>query len=424
MRTRDLIEGVLNRASVFKSKEKLYPEYVPPELPHRERQLKELALLFRPLLTEPGQISQRVLLVGGIGTGKTVTARAFGREFSSLARSRGINLEYIHVNCHRDRTLYMVVSSIAKQVGMPIPTRGLSAQEIYLGLLEYLEDENKYVIIALDEFDYFIDFAGSDAVYFLVRTYDEYPEYTKRLNFIFIARNTISLSKLDPATESYLLRNIIRFEPYTAKELYDILDSRRNLAFYEGTVSDEILNYIAEIEGRDTGGKGNARVAIEILLLAGEAADSEGAPRVTLEHVRKAHVMVNPEIAILYDTLVYLQLHEILFLLAAVRVLRRKQQPYVRIGEVEEEYRSICEEVGEKPRRHTQVYEYAMNLKKLGLIEAKTSGKGYRGKSTLIGINAGPLEFLELKIIDILGRKLGEKIVKGENNVDRTSILK
>ena len=51
-----------------------------------------------------------------------------------------------------------------------------------------------------------------------------------------------------------------------------------------------------------------------------------------------------------------------------------------------------------------------MNLKKLGLIEAKTSGKGYRGKSTLIGINAGPLEFLELKVLDILNKKIGERV--------------
>ncbi len=408
MRTRDIIASVIDRPSVFKSKEKLFPEYVPPELPHRERQLRELAQLFKSVIVNPGQISQRVLLTGNIGTGKTAAARVFGREIVSLARSRGISLEYVHINCHRDRTLYAVVSSIAKQIGMSVPNRGLSAYEIYSAILEYLEDENKYVIITLDEFDYFIETAGSDAVYFLIRTYDEFSEYTRRINFIFITRNTTALSRLDDATETYLLRNIIHFYPYTSDELYDILDSRRSLAFYEDTVPDEVLRYIAEIHGRDRGGEGNARAAIETLLVAGEAADAEGAPRITIEHVRKAYVKANPQITILYDRLITLQLHELLFLLAVVRTLKRSQQAYVRIGEVEEEYKYICEELGEKPRRHTQVYEYAMNLRKLDLIETKTSGRGYRGKSTLIGISMAPLDPLENRILDIIKRRIGE----------------
>ncbi|KSW11936.1 cell division control protein Cdc6 [Pyrodictium occultum] len=403
---RDIIESVLEHPSVFKSKEKLYPEYVPAYLPHREDQLKSLATYFRPLLLEPGAISQRVLLVGSIGTGKSATARRFGSDFKHLARQRGIKLEYVHVNCHRDRTLYFVVQEIARQLHIPIPPRGLSAQEMFQIILKHLENRDTYVIITLDEFDYFIEVAGNDAVYFLIRTYDEHPELTKRISYIFITRGLTSLSRLDSATESYLVRNVIHFKPYTSSELFDILKYRSVEAFYEGTVSDDVLSYIAEIVGVDTGGSGNARLALEILMLAGTEADDEGSPMLTIEHVRKAFAKTNPNLSIMInDVIRHLPLHELLILLAAIRVLRRSSEAYARIGEVEEEYQRVCEEIGEKPRRHTQVYEYIMDLKKRGVVDARVSGKGYRGKSTLIGISVGPLELLEKHVAEIIEYK-------------------
>jgi cell division control protein 6 len=400
---RDIIESVLERPSVFKSREKLYPEYVPPYLPHREEQLKGLASYFRSLLVEPGSLAQRVLLVGGIGTGKTATARRFGSDFRSLARQRGLRFEYVHVNCHRDRTLYLVMQEIARQLRIPIPPRGLAAQEMYHIILKHLENKDMYVIITLDEFDYFIEVAGNDAVYFLVRTYDEYPHMVKRVNFIFIARSLTSLGRLDSATESYLMRNVIHFKPYTSAELYDILNYRVQEAFHEGTVPDEVIRYIADLVGVDNGGSGNARLALEILMLAGNEADREGSSVVTIDHVRKAYTHTNPDLSVIVnDVLRHLPLHELLLLLAAVRVLKQTNEPYVRIGLVEEEYRTICEEYGEKPRRHTQIYEYVNDLKKRGVIEARLSGKGYRGKSTLIGISIGPLDALEKYITELI----------------------
>ncbi len=406
---RDIIESILERPSVFKSKEKLYPEHLPSYLPHREEQLKSLAAYFRNILLEPGSIAQRVLLVGGIGTGKTATARRFGSDFRALARQRGINLEYVHVNCHRDRTLYLVVQEIARQLRIPVPPRGLSAQEMYKIIMKQLENRDMYVIVTLDEFDYFIEVAGNDSVYFLVRTYDEYPNLAKRINFIFITRSLTSLGRLDSATESYIVRNVIHFKPYTSSELYDILKYRSQEAFYEGTVDDKVLEYIADLIGVDNGGSGNARLALEVLMLAGTEADKEGAQRVTIDHVRRAFTHANPNLSIMInDVIRHLPLHELLLLLAIVRLLKQKGEAYVRIGEVEEEYRNICEEYKEAPRRHTQIYEYVNDLKRRGVIDARLSGKGYRGKSTLVGVSLGPLEALEKFIQEIIEIKKGE----------------
>jgi len=405
--TEKIIERVLNKPSVFKAKEKLYPEYIPPSLPYREEQIRLLAQYFKPLLYSPGSISQRVFLHGPVGVGKTVTARTFGSVFTTKAKRRGINLQYIHVNCHRDRTVYNIVMEMAKYLRVPLPQRGLSAFELYAAILEYLEDNDIYVILALDEFDYFVKVSGSDALYFFIRTYDEYPEYTKRISFILIGRSLAELNSLDSATSSYLLRHMIAFKPYTSKELKAILRQRMELAFWEGTVEDDVINAIADIVGVDKGGDGNARAAIELLLRAGEAADYEGSPRVTLEHLRKAYASLagiegSSYMIIAKDMIIHLPLHELLIYAAAIKALKRSGRQYVRIGDVENEYEMLCEVFGERPRGHTQVYEYIRDLKQRGLIDTKTSGKGYRGRSTLIGIFNVPLDQLEKEVLRLI----------------------
>lgn len=402
-----IIEEELNKPTIFKSRESLTPEYIPDDLPHREKEIKALVSAFKHLITSPGSFSQRVLIVGSVGTGKTVTARVFGRDFTRAAKLKGYNIRYVHVNCHRNRTLYNVVSEIAKQLEIPLPSRGLSVKEMYDAILGYLDENDMYAIVTLDEFHYFASIAGGDAVYFIVRTYDDINASIKRLNFIFISLDTSKLSLLDSATESYLLRHMIKLKPYTSKELFDILKYRVSQAFYDGVVDDEVLKFIADYEGSDRGGGGNARHAIEILLLAGDIAENEGSDKVQLEHVRKAIMRTSREIINVSESILYSPVHELILLWAIIRLLRRTGRPFVKMGEVEKEYEVLCEVLGEHPRRHTQIYEYVMNLKKAGVVDARTSGKGLRGRTTLISIHYGPLDLFEKHVEDLVYKRLG-----------------
>ncbi len=401
-----IIEEELGKPTIFKSRESLAPEFIPDNLPHRENEIKALVAAFKHLITSPGSFSQRVLIVGSVGTGKTVTARVFGRDFSRIARLKGYNVRYVHINCHRNRTLYNVVAEMARQLEIPLPSRGLSVKEMYDAILGYLDENDIYAIVTLDEFHYFANIAGNDAVYFIVRTYDDIDTGIKRLNFIFISLDTSKLSLLDSTTESYLLRHMIKLNPYTSKQLYDILKYRAEQAFYDGVVDDDVLKFIADYEGYDHNGGGNARHALEILQLAGDMAEREGYTRITLDHVRKAIMRTSREIINISESILYSPLHELIVLWAIIRLLRRTSQPFVRIGEVEKEYEMLCEILGEQPRRHTQIYEYVMNLKKAGIIEARTSGKGLRGRSTLISLPYGPLDLFEKYVNDLVNKRL------------------
>uniref|UniRef100_A0A7J3ZLU1 ORC1-type DNA replication protein n=1 Tax=Fervidicoccus fontis TaxID=683846 RepID=A0A7J3ZLU1_9CREN len=403
----EIIGDVIQAPSVFKNKSILYPEYLPDRLPHREKQLKMLAQVFKPLLASPGETSQRVVLAGSYGTGKTATSRLFGKTFSLIAKNHGLNVKYVHVNCYKARTLPQVIHSIASGLEIFVPPRGLSVREMLKGILDELERKKQYAIVALDEFDYFTAAnAGTPAIYTIIRLYDDDMNRKKRMHFIFIVRSPQVLDALEPAISTFFLRNTIHFTPYTTKEIYDILGDRVPQAFFEGAVDDEVIKYISILEGADAEGAGSARTALEILVRAGESADSSGRSMVTIDDVRKAHVVVKPELAMLQDTIETLSPHELIVLLAIVKTLKESSSPFVRIGEVEKTYKMLCENYGERQRRHTQVYTYIMGMRSMRIVQTKSSGKGYRGKSTLIGISNAPLDILERRIEEILTKKL------------------
>ena len=69
-----IIEDELFSSSVIKDLHALDFDYVPAELPHRTEQLKKLAQMFKPLLTN---IAQNAFIRGPVGTGKTAIDEAF-----------------------------------------------------------------------------------------------------------------------------------------------------------------------------------------------------------------------------------------------------------------------------------------------------------------------------------------------------------
>ncbi len=377
----DIIANEIGRPTLFKDEGKLFPDHVPTNLVHRDTQLKALGRVFRVIMESPGAVAQKATLVGDVGVGKTAVAKRFGSTMEALAKERGINLRYVHVNCYKDRTLFLVVKKVAQQILPSIPDRGFSAQELFQTLWRILEAENIYLLLALDEIDFLISVAGEkDApLYYLSRVADEYLNRPQRLNLMLITRNLEFVSGLDRSVQSTLLHNVVRFDKYGVEQLYDIIRLRAYDAMKEGAVGEEVLSMIADISSP----RGDARYALELLWRAGKYADEEGAMKVMPEHVRKAQLDVSQfPMHIVLD----LPLHERLFLLSVAKVLKRSRAAYVTMGDVESTYRVLCESQGIEPRKHTQFWEYLQNLRNLGILYTKISGAGFRGKTTLIGL--------------------------------------
>jgi len=402
----DIIERELLGGTVFKDEGKLSLDYVPPTLPHREEELKTLTRAFRPVLEKPGKISPRVIVRGELGTGKTVLSKRFGLDFERIAVQRGVNLKYVHVNCRKEGSFYNILKNILTRhfQRRSLPSRGYSSQELLNFLVETLEKNNFYVVLALDELEALIEKEGGNPLFRLTRFYEDKPPNTpQRISLICIFREPECeevFKLIDRSTLSTLGFYTIKLEKYAAYQLKDILNQRVKEAFKEDTVLPETVELIADLAGR----YGDARFAIELLWLAGKYAEKTCSTKVQPEHVRAAQSYTHPTIKI--EDLKLTSLHEKLLLLAVARLLKNNESAYLSMGEVEKEYGVVCEEFNEKPRAHTQTWKYLKNLSQLGLVTTKVSGRGQRGKTTLIGL-AIPSEKLETEVLRLLEKAKG-----------------
>jgi cell division control protein 6 len=389
---------MLSYSSVFKDESKLDINYVPPRLPHRKAQLELLSQFFRFAIENPGRMTQRVLIVGKIGTGKTVLSQHFGLRMTREARQRNVNLHYVHVNCRECKgSSFMILQRVILRFYPNFPKRGYSAEELLQALMQILDEKNVYVILALDELEALIRSEGSDPIYSLTRIQEERPKTAQRLSLIGILRRIQDLDTLDPSTRSTLQRNIIHFKEYSKPQLRDILNDRLTWAFKESTVPSQTLDLIAEAAASEGG---DARYAIELLWRAGKYADTERSKEVLPEHARKAASSVYPVVR--KDTIAELSLHEKLFLLGIARRFKLTDAAHISIGEAEEAYAIVCEEYGEKRRKHTQLWKYAKQLSALDIIKTQPSSLGYRGKTTLISLSRIPASELERELSRVL----------------------
>lgn len=391
-------------SSVFKDESKLDINYIPQHLLHRRPQLNLLNQFFRFTIEDPGKMTQRALIIGKIGTGKTVLSQHFGLNLIKEAEERKINLKYVHINCRECKgSLFMILQRTITKFIPTFPRRGYSAEELLQALMQILDEENAYLILTLDELEALIRNEGSDPLYNLSRIQEDRLDDPKRLSLICILRQPKYLDKLDPSTRSTLQRNIIPMDEYSESQLIDILNERMNLAFIDGAVSDQTLNLIAE-QGYSEGG--NARYAIELLWRAGKYADASELREVSPECVRNAVVSVYPVVR--RDMIPSFSLHEKLFLLGIARHFKQTESAYMSMGEAEEAYTLVCEEYDKKPRGHTQLWKYVKGLSTSGIIETMVSGVGQRGKTTLISLSRVPASDLEQELTKIFMQRRAE----------------
>jgi cell division control protein 6 len=330
-------------SSVFKDESKLDINYVPPHLLHRKLQLNLLNQFFRFVVDSPGKMTQRALIIGKIGTGKTVLSQHFGLNIAKEAKQRNINLNYVHINCRECKgSLFMILQRTIMKFYPTFPRRGYSAEELLQALMQVLDEKDAYLILTLDELESLVRNEGSDPLYNLSRIQED------------------------------------------------------------RTVPPQTLGLIAEL-GNSEGG--NARYSIELLWRAGKYADALEMQEVLPECVRQAVVSVYPVVR--RDMIPAFSVHEKLFLLGVARHFKQSDSAYMSMGEAEEAYALVCEEYGEKIRGHTQIWKYVKALSTTGIIETLVSGVGKRGKTTMISLSRVPASDLEQEIVKLLSQEGG-----------------
>ncbi|MDH5482716.1 MAG: ORC1-type DNA replication protein [Candidatus Bathyarchaeota archaeon] len=367
---------------IFRDETKLDINFIPYRLPHRSRELNLLMEFFSFALQFPGKMSQRIMITGNVGSGKTALSQRFGADITREANKRGINLCYIHVNCREYRgSLFLILHHVISVFHPNFPKRGYSAEELLRMLLKTLDDKSAFVILTLDEFESLVDREGSEAVYKLTRLQEIRQSKPQTLSLICILRNLKVIEQLDASTRSTLQSNIINLENYSKQQLIDILNDRVSLAFKPSTVSEDTIGLIAELSFSEGG---NARFGIELLWRAGKYADAEDLNIVAPECARKAVSSIYPIMR--KSDLSLLSVHEKLFLLALARFFEKSQKVYVSFTEAEQAYAVACEEFIVQPHSHTQLWKYLQNLSNLNIVKTESSTGGSRGRVTLISL--------------------------------------
>ncbi len=380
---------------IFRDKEKLSPRYLPSKLVHREKELKLLRAMTSDLAI--GEKFLRVIQVQGpAGMGKTSAVHMVGRDLERVNKKYGFNFKYIYINLKLEApSKFVLFNNIAGKVDPVLRSRNLTAEELLHEILEYLRKKDIRVVLALDEIDYFLRFSRDSSIIYDLTRFSELKlgEPVNIVGLITIARDPSWRKILTSGERSSLGRLIVNFRPYAKEQLFDILRYRALEAFREGAISDEIIEYISDITAEYA--NSDVRYALDILLFSGMIAESEGAQRVNMDHVRYAISQTTP--AITTEDLMNLRDREKLVLLAVAISLKFSKTPHVNIEEIWSTLQLILEERGLRPISRRKFIEELQSLADKGIIDIQGV--------TRIGISMGPLDKLQ-RFLDNLVRRI------------------
>ncbi len=375
----DSIFEAASRARLLRNREVLLPDYVPLELPHRSEEIRRLAEVVAPALR--GERPNNVFIYGLTGTGKTAVTKYVLRRLQELASQKGAMVQSIYVNVRQRETPYKVLADVAEQLGLRVPFTGLSIGELFSRIVKRLSRLEGVYIVVLDEIDFLVR-RGDDVLYDLTRVNEHLQR--ARVSVIGITNSVRLVDSLDPRVRSSLGEQTLVFSPYNAEQLKDILSQRAALAFNEGALEEGVIPLCAALAARE---HGDARRALDLLRVAAEIAEREGAPKVTEEHVMRARAEIERDKV--SDVIRTLPLHSKL-VLASVLSATGWGRVEATTGDIYSTYRSVVRSLGLEEVTLRRVSGVLGELDMLGIISGRVVSRGRYGKTRVVELAAEP----------------------------------
>jgi len=367
----DIFENFVNNEHLFKDREVLRHDYIPDNLPHREDQIKLLGATVAPVLKNAR--CSNIFIYGKTGTGKTAVTKFVLSHLESKAKEYGALVKFCYLNCRITNSEYRVFASLSNSIGVTIPFTGLSVGEVADRFRFGLDSSKILFIIVLDEIDSLIKSRGDGILYELTRINETLTK--SKVTVIGISNDLRLKDFLDPRVFSSLSEEEMVFRPYNANELRNILFERSKLSFNEGSISEAAISIASALAAAE---HGDARRALDLLRVAGEVAERNGAKLITDVHVRDAEKHIEHNRVV--ETLKNLTLHSKIVLLS-VHLLNKSSAT---TGEIYDLYNDLCGELGTVILTQRRLGTLVNELDAMGILNAKVVSMGRYGRTKKI----------------------------------------
>ena len=367
----DIFNKALSTHTLFTNHEALRSDYKHDNLPFRHNEIRTTGQLLAPILhsSKPSNL----LLYGKTGTGKTAVTRHVLNKLSTTCNDKQISAKFIYSNVRTAGTEYRILTELATGIGLSIPFTGLALTEVLSRVQQHIRTHQLQTIFVLDEIDYLVKAFGDDILYqFTNSSPNLSPAF---LSIVGISNDLKFKEDLDPRVLSRLSEEEIVFPPYSAIELKTILQDRARLAFNHGRFSEAAVNLCAALSGSE---HGDARRAVDLLRIAAEVAERDGAPQMDERHVRIALQKIDQDR--ITDALKTLPLQAKLVLIAVVKA-SITEQLRASSGSIYDEYSKLCSLTGAEPLTSRRVSGLISELGTLGLVSATVVNYGRYGRT-------------------------------------------
>ncbi|UCF13860.1 MAG: ORC1-type DNA replication protein [Thermoplasmatales archaeon] len=404
---------LLKSEGVFIDREVMRPSYTPEILPHREKEINDLATVLVPALR--GETPSNVFIYGKTGTGKTAVAKFVGKELLKKGEDTHTNVNFIYINCEVVDTQYRLLQNIANHFinewNDHIPFTGWPTDEVYSKVKSMMDKEKSVTVIVLDEID---KLKGDEALYNLSRINCELEN--AKVSVIGISNDLKFTEFLDPRVKSSLGEENMVFYPYDAEQLQDILHDRVERALKPGLIEGEVIPLCAALSAQE---HGDARRALDLLRVAAEMAERSKSLKITRHHVKTAQNKI--EIDRIIEVVRTLPSQSKLIIYSIILLDKQNKKAggtqAMTTGEVYEIYKELCKKTRYNCLTQRRTADLISELDMLGIITARVISKGRHGRTREIQMSSSSKDLINVLQEDEMFKEFANYSIKGQTKL-------
>jgi cell division control protein 6 len=409
----DIFGSLLKTDGLFLDREAMRHTYIPLELPHREKEINDIASIMVPALR--GETPSNIFIYGKTGTGKTAVTKFVGKKLINKGKETGKSVNFIYINCEIVDTQYRLLQNITNHFinewSERVPFTGWPTDEVYSKLIKMIDINGGVTVIILDEVD---KLKGDEALYNLSRINSSLSK--AKVSIVGISNDLRFTEILDPRVRSSLGEENMIFPPYDASEIWDILDQRAAIALKPNSIDNDVIPLCSALAAQE---HGDARRALDLLRIAAEIAERTNSKKITKKFVKLAQNKIEVDrILEVVRTLPSQSKTILLSILIQEKNNKKSGAPrIITTGEVYEIYKELCKKLRSDILTQRRVADLISELDMLGIITARVISKGRYGRTREINISSSIEEILKILKEDEIFENLTDYKFSGQTRL-------